>query len=516
MTQQDFPVTWDDPADAGLCFEYERDHCPDPMTPLGFELYFGPFLGGFGWARAYHQNYYVFVWYNMPAGDSPPQVELEQVAAWVRAWHDEIIPEVEGLTQRFLRTDFDALSNDELASEIEALPELRKRMGQLHTRALLPHWLGGRHLLHAYKELTGSDDELAALRLVQGYGSKSVEAGVALWRLSRLATSIPAVEQLLRARLDTPATLAALAALERDPAARPFLEAFSAFLDEFGWRSDLFELAQPAWAEDPTIPLHQLRTYLDLPGYDPAREQARLAAERDQAIERTMASLDAEGRARLGAVLDVAQRSASLQEDHNFYIDQRCAFAPRRLILAAARRLFHDPAEVFYLHASELTGALRSGELDVETIARQRREEMAAWAQVTPPRWIGAPPSDGQAAQMSPFASEEAAANELRGRGTSAGVARGPARVLRSLSEADRLRPGDVLVARTTMPAWTPLFAVAAALVTEVGGMLSHPAVTAREYGLPAVLNVAGATTRIRDGQLVEVDGTNGIVRIVL
>ena len=87
--------------------------------------------------------------------------------------------------------------------------------------------------------------------------------------------------------------------------------------------------------------------------------------------------------------------------------------------------------------------------------------------------------------------------------------------MLLSLAEAERLQPGDVLVARTTMPAWTPLFAVASALVTEVGGMLSHAAVTAREYGLPAVLGVPDATKRIRDGQLVEVDGAEGLVRII-
>ena len=105
--------------------------------------------------------------------------------------------------------------------------------------------------------------------------------------------------------------------------------------------------------------------------------------------------------------------------------------------------------------------------------------------------------------------------NVLPGNGSSAGVARGPARVLLKLDEADRLAPGDVLVARTTMPPWTPLFAVASALVVESGGILSHAAVTAREYGIPAVVGVDGATRVIRDGQLIEVDGTRGTVRIL-
>jgi pyruvate,water dikinase len=83
------------------------------------------------------------------------------------------------------------------------------------------------------------------------------------------------------------------------------------------------------------------------------------------------------------------------------------------------------------------------------------------------------------------------------------------------LNEAHRFKPGDVLVTRTTMPPWTPLFAVASAVVTETGGILSHAAVTAREYGLPAVLCVENATRSIQDGQPLEVDGSNGIVRIL-
>jgi pyruvate,water dikinase len=104
---------------------------------------------------------------------------------------------------------------------------------------------------------------------------------------------------------------------------------------------------------------------------------------------------------------------------------------------------------------------------------------------------------------------------ELKGHAASAGVARGAARVIASLEEGRRLERGDVLVTRTTMPPWTPLFAIAGAIVTETGGVLSHAAVTAREYGLPAVLSVPNATRLIRDGQALEVDGSNGIVRIL-
>ena len=100
----------------------------------------------------------------------------------------------------------------------------------------------------------------------------------------------------------------------------------------------------------------------------------------------------------------------------------------------------------------------------------------------------------------------------LRGRAGSAGLARGPARIVTGPSDFETVRPGDVLVCRTTDPAWTPLFGRIAAVVTETGGMLSHAAIVAREHGIPAVLGVPQATDRIRDGARITVNGTKGTV----
>jgi phosphoenolpyruvate synthase/pyruvate phosphate dikinase len=100
----------------------------------------------------------------------------------------------------------------------------------------------------------------------------------------------------------------------------------------------------------------------------------------------------------------------------------------------------------------------------------------------------------------------------LVGLGISPGRAQGRVRIARTLEEASRLQPGEVLVVKATDPGWTPYFAAAAGLVTELGGLLSHAAVVAREYGLPAVANVAAATSVLRDGELVEVDGDSGVI----
>jgi len=117
--------------------------------------------------------------------------------------------------------------------------------------------------------------------------------------------------------------------------------------------------------------------------------------------------------------------------------------------------------------------------------------------------------------ELSPANTSNSEMNKVKGLPGSAGVARGAARVIHSLAEAGKLQPGDVLVAVATEPPWTPLFATASAVVTDSGGVLSHSAVVAREYRIPAVVGAGNATTTFQDGQLIEVDGSNGIVRLV-
>jgi pyruvate,water dikinase len=152
---------------------------------------------------------------------------------------------------------------------------------------------------------------------------------------------------------------------------------------------------------------------------------------------------------------------------------------------------------------------------------------MEQFSQVTPPPMLGTAPAfemtDGGSmvramfkGEMSPANTSNDEINKVKGLPGSAGVARGTARVIRSLAEAGKLQPGDVLVAVSTEPPWTPLFATASAVVTDSGGVLSHSAVVAREYRIPAVVGTGHATSTFHDGQLLEVDGNAGTVRVVV
>jgi pyruvate,water dikinase len=438
-------------------------------------------------------------------------------------WQNQILPRVIELTDYYLGADFDSMSNELLVEELSKIREVKIEAGRLHHLATQPWQIMINMLMDTYSEVTGGSD-LEAVRLLQGSGNKSVEAGHAMWKLSMLARSIPSLSDEI-SKINRESVLQTLERIRNDQAAQPFLEALNAFLDEFGWRNDLLGFDEPTWREDPTIALVQLRSHvLADESYNPNEELARLAKERDEVIKSTKNRVGAADWSRIKELLDIATPYASILEDHNHYIDQRLTTAPRRLFIAIGRRLVEAnlidrPDEVFFLFFDEAVSALDGKTSDSRTLVAERAAEMDYWSMRIPPRQVGKQGARGLGAQVlrsfGEHSLESDQPHKLVGNAGATGSATGVARVLLNLSEAERLNKGDVLVARTTMPPWTPLFAVASAIVVETGGVLSHAAITAREYGIPAVMGVRDATRTIRDGQLVEVDGDNGQVTII-
>ena len=265
--------------------------------------------------------------------------------------------------------------------------------------------------------------------------------------------------------------------------------ALAAFLAAHGHRSSAsWEVFASRWAEDPVGVLRLAR--LAAEGPDPL---ARLAAE----AEETRAALAALRDPTLRWAVGLTQTYLRLREEQRYHLD-RVLFALKRKLVTLGARWFEDPADVRFLVAGELDGALGVDELR-RTAARRAAEPVDPH----PPDFL-----DGDEA----LAVAAGDAHRLQGLGISPGVVRGRVRVIRSPSEGDRLQPGEILVARATDPGWTPLFARAGGLVLELGGMLSHGAVVAREYRLPGVVNIPGVTTRLRDGVEVTIDGRGGVV----
>src|SRR5204863_4506833 len=189
-------------------------------------------------------------------------------------------------------------------------------------------------------------------------------------------------------------------------------------------------------------------------------------------------------------------------------------FVYKRALLGEAERLvqshvLREKEDIFWLTFQELHDVVRTNRVDDELI-RGRKDAFRSYQALTPPRVLT---SDGEAITGA-YRRDDVPTGALIGLPVSAGTIEGRARVIRDMAEAD-LEEGDILVTSFTDPSWSPLFVGIAGLVTEVGGLMTHGAVIAREYGLPAVVGVEQATRLIRDGQRIRVDGTDGYVEIL-
>ncbi len=189
-------------------------------------------------------------------------------------------------------------------------------------------------------------------------------------------------------------------------------------------------------------------------------------------------------------------------------------FVYKQALLEEAERLVQahvlgEKEDIFYLTFHELHDILRTHHVDDQLI-RQRKDEFRSYQALTPPRVLT---SDGEVIAGT-YRRDDLPAGALVGLPVSAGTTEGRARVILDIAQAD-LEAGDILVTAYTDPSWTPLFVAINGLVTEVGGLMTHGAVIAREYGLPAVVGVEQATQLIRDGQRIRVQGTNGYVEIL-
>jgi len=189
-------------------------------------------------------------------------------------------------------------------------------------------------------------------------------------------------------------------------------------------------------------------------------------------------------------------------------------FVYKQALLEEAERLveahvLREKEDIFYLRFQELQDAVRTNRVD-DHIIRQRKDAFRSYQALTPPRVLT---SDGEAVAGA-YRRDDVPAGALVGLPVSAGTVEGRARVILDMAQAD-LEPGDILITAYTDPSWTPLFVAIAGLVTEVGGQMTHGAVIAREYGLPAVGGGERATRLIRDGQRIRVHGTDGYVEIL-
>ncbi len=363
-------------------------------------------------------------------------------------------------------------------------------------------------------EWFGDEGNPLAARLLAGLGNNdNANAGLALWQLAVLAEG----DEGLAAAVNGSTDFAALRErIEGTEAGGEFLAAWQEFMGRHGHhaRGEL-ELGNPRWSDCPDDQLDQVRSYLAaMDRHDFEGRFEALAAQRAQA--------EAEARGKLrnpfkrwffGFLLRKTRSCSPIRESIKSQMVHQLA-GVRRVVLAlgerlAARGALEDPDGVFFLRLDEL-GPFLAGEPELMDKITVRREEYAANLDITVPAVVIGrfDPSVHGAETVDPNA------RELRGVAVSPGVVTGPARVILRAG-TDQLYPGEILVAPFTDPGWTPYFLNAAAIVMDLGGILSHGSIVAREFGIPAVVNVGPATKIIQTGQQLRVDGAKGTVTLV-
>lgn len=443
-----------------------------------------------------------------PAGPPPLDADPAIPAGLVARHLDSIASMRRAIAERSGAELFDFIDDD--IAELKQL-FLDPQSGQVIMGGIAAAWWLNDHV----EEWLGERNVADALALAVP-DNVSAEMGLALLDVADVVRPHPEVITALE-RVEGPDFLDDLDGLPGGPEVR---DAFLRYLESYGMRgTGEIDITRPRWAERPDllVPLVLGNVRSHQPGEARRRvEEGREVAARTerQLLERLRRLPDGERKAaEAKANIDRLRTFAGYREFPKY--GWMCRYlAYKEALMAEADRLvaagvLRERDDSFYLTLDELRDAVTTGRVDLDLIDRRRAEHRANEA-LRPPRVLT---SDGETIDGA-YRRDDLPAGALAGLAVSAGVVEGRARVLTDLSTTP-LERGDVLVTTHTDPSWSPLFVTAAGLVTEVGGLTTHGAVVAREYGLPAVVGVADATRRIRDGQRIRVNGTDGYVELL-
>jgi len=360
-------------------------------------------------------------------------------------------------------------------------------------------------------------DTTYAGRLLAGVGDMDdAQAAIDLWKLAVKAHQAPEVEQVILSEHNWPSAREKFITIKGSDC---FLKSWDEFMARHGHhcRGEI-ELFNPRWSETPDYILALVRSYLaGIDRADPIQNYSDQAQRRRKLEEQCRRQLrNPVKRMLFNHLLVRSQDSAVLRENIKSEVIKLVA-GMRKLLVELGRRLHADGVlagsdDIFFLTFEEI-GLLVGGhaEFDVKNVIAARRAEYDKWNLVTPPDVIvGRFDPDNYVPEQ-----VEANVDVLKGLAVSPGVATGKARVILRSDSNTQLEAGEILVAPFTDPGWTPYFLLAAGIVMDQGSLLSHGSIVAREYGIPAVVNVGSATKIIKTGQTIQVDADQGIVKIL-
>ncbi|HEX3088944.1 MAG TPA: PEP-utilizing enzyme, partial [Ilumatobacteraceae bacterium] len=547
MTDTAEQVKFPGPDEIEGFWAFDKMHAPRPLHPLSQDLVMSTLAVGFTKAQAEYDcpivasnqaiNHYFYMAFHPHPDAAVVEDRMtryldtidEKVPLVGKRWTNEWLPLIRNRNEAERDADYSGLSNAELLAKFDDMTEWMTQMWYIHGHINFA-LVSGARLSDLYAEVMHPEDPTEAYQILQGYHTRPVDAAHGLWRLSRIVRDSPTMHRLFDE--NAPRDLAAKLAETEE--GRAFLDQLNEYLYDFGWRSDaVYDIADVPWRENPSIPLGNIARYINMPDEDdPMIQYERAVKHREDLTAKIEAKLadDPERRAEFEELFDAARFAVPLTEDHAFYIDQMGVVLLRTFCLAVGDALARDGVienrdDVFFLFKDEVRDALANGG-DQRATVIVRKASVEAAAQASPPGAIGTPPPPPSGDFVDPFmdaivtrllgikppAEGEVDPAVIDGVAGSPGIYRGVARVVKSLDEAGDLEDGEIMVCEMTLPPWVPMFSIAGAVVSDVGGVMSHCAIVAREFNIPAVVGTVDGTTRIKTGQLITVDGIKGDV----
>lgn len=431
--------------------------------------------------------------------------------------------------------DLDQATNIELLENFEETINTCRRMWEIHMYMMYGTYTAYILFENMCRELAGIDDTAPLFhKVVSGFDNKVFQVDRRLWEFSRRAQEDGLSDVFTRT--EAPDIRGKLEASEKGLA---FLKDFMGFMNEDGWRMQrMSEINLPTWVEDPTPALGMVKQFIIKGGsFNLDEERKRITSDRLSAEKDLMSKVPNEQRGWFEQLMRLAQKSGIFSEEHDHYLDLYTHAMMRRSALGLGRRFVHagtidNQEDVFFLMPDEIRRAgINPDQFDLRYIVERRRSEWLEWQKTPNPPAILAEGFDLDQAMgvlvksNDPIALKVVVGSmpqvrpelkaDLYGTCGSPGVAEGTARVILTEDELHLIKEGDILVAASTSPSWTPVFSMIKGVVVDRGASLSHAAIVGREYGIPVVMNVFEGTAKIKSGQRIKVDANMGTVYIL-
>ena len=456
------------------------------------------------------------------------------------AHYKKLIQEVISNLDTLNGVDTDKLILPHMTEHLQRAEQLNRRNWEIHFMLMYPAD-AVYFTFEDYCQKHGLEEKDFVLML-RGFESIATQTDEELWGLAKYADKCGLKDVILNTPIE-----GLLETLNANPDARPWLNKFHRFIAIYGNRvvAAHLDITTPTWREDPSPVLDTIKGYyarMDS-GWSFSGSKKGVKEEREKAIKDFEGKLKDEGEVKaFRRLLKAAQGVYAFQEDHGFYIDQGSTAALRNAIIACGKRLYRrnlieNVEDVSYLTFHELTEVMQAlvynetvakyhyGAMIPNLIRERQVDCKRAEADSDAPLTFGNIPEKmtdpigtkvfGIIDDILHPKGEKKVEERLEGFPGSPGIVEGPARVVMEYQDFQKVQAGEILVCPYTGTAWTPLFVKIGGVVTDTGGMLTHAAIAAREYNIPAVVGTWNATNSINDGDIIRIDGNVGVVEVL-